>query len=99
MSWSANKYTHLMLHLPVADASGAYRAYSTELIRRIDFDDFYGTGYSFQEEMLYRCWRAGARIAEVPIVFEDRTMGASKINKLEILEGALVVARLFIRHP
>jgi dolichol-phosphate mannosyltransferase len=99
MSRWANLYTRFLLHMPVADASGAYRGYRTELLERVDFDAFYGTGYSFQEEMLYRAWRAGARITEVPIVFEDRTAGSSKISRRDIIEGALVVAKLAIWHP
>ena len=55
------------------------------------------SGYSFLEEMLVRVQRAGFRIAEVPIVFQDRTLGASKINRSEIYRAAWHVLVMALR--
>jgi hypothetical protein len=52
------------------------------------------TGYSFLGELLYRAYRCGARIAEYPIVFHDRTMGVSKLHRREIYLGAFNLLRL-----
>lgn len=80
MSGGINWYSRLLLRLPVRDCSGAFRCYRVTLLERIDFDRVYSKGYSFQEEFLYHCRCAGARIGETPIVFEDRKRGKSKIN-------------------
>jgi dolichol-phosphate mannosyltransferase len=44
-------------------------------------------GYSFQQEVLYRCRQAGCRIGETPIVFADRRAGASKVNAREAVRS------------
>jgi dolichol-phosphate mannosyltransferase len=48
-------------------------------------------GYSFQQEVLYRCRRAGARIGETPIVFADRRAGVSKVNTREAVRSMSVI--------
>jgi hypothetical protein len=57
-------------------------------LRAIDLDAITSTGYSFLVEMLYLLSRSGARVAEVPIIFTDRTMGKSKLGSREIYVGA-----------
>ena len=44
--------------------------------------------------MLYRCQRRGWRVSEVPILFENRRRGASKISKQEVLKAMQTVLRL-----
>jgi dolichol-phosphate mannosyltransferase len=56
--------------------------------------DLRSKGYSFQEEMLYRCRQAGATIAEVPIIFADREKGASKANVKEMARSLAVLLTL-----
>ncbi|HVM40816.1 MAG TPA: polyprenol monophosphomannose synthase [Acidimicrobiia bacterium] len=88
-----NRYTRFMLQLPGHDATTGYRALSADLLRRMDFDAVRADGYGFLIEMLYRFERIGAKGAEVPIVFRDRTRGASKMSSRIIVEAlALVTA-------
>ena len=85
MSWAINVYSRLLLGLRARDCSGAFRCYRVAKLRQINFDRIYSRGYSFQEEFLCHCRRAGCRIGETPIIFEDRQQGSSKINWREAL--------------
>ena len=94
MSSGINLYSRLLLRLPVRDTSGAFRCYRTAKIREIDLTQMLSRGYSFQEEFLYRCRQAGARMRETPIVFQDRESGSSKINAGEALAALVIILRL-----
>lgn len=80
MSGGVNLVCRVLMRFPSRDNSGGYRAYRVALLRRTDLDHLLSRGYSFQEEVLLRCYQAGARIGEAPIVFEDRRAGTSKVN-------------------
>lgn len=94
MSTGINTYARLLLRLPVHDTSGAFRCYRLERLRGFDFAQVRSRGYSFQEEMLLHCRRLGCRFHEVPIVFEDRRFGSSKINHHEALSALWIILRL-----
>lgn len=94
MSWGINTYSRVLLGLTVRDCSGAYRCYRVAKLREIDFDKIRAKGYAFQEEFLYRCARVGCRFAEIPIIFENRTVGESKINSKEVVRALRDIARL-----
>jgi dolichol-phosphate mannosyltransferase len=55
---------------------------------------FKSTSYSFLEELIYYCHKKGAKIAEVPIFFADRTSGKSKLRKMEIVKFPFTLIRL-----
>jgi dolichol-phosphate mannosyltransferase len=93
LSRGINFATRLLLGMPVRDASGACRAYRTEMLRRVDFTQLSATGYAYLEEILWRLSRLGARFAEVPIAFTDRRAGASKVHAGEALGKARVLVR------
>jgi dolichol-phosphate mannosyltransferase len=97
MSRATNALVRLMLGMPVRDASGNYRCYRVALLENANLDDFLSRGYSFQQEALYRCWLAGARLAETPIVFAERRSGHSKANLREIVRSLWALGRLFWR--
>ena len=67
------------------------------MLEAIDLDRVKSNGYSFQIEMNYRAWRAGFRLAEVPIVFTERTEGQSKMSKAIVREAASKVWELRLR--
>ncbi len=102
MSRSVNLYTRWLLGLKPKDCSGGYRCYRTSVLAKIDLAGIQSQGYSFQEEVLWRLARAGARCGETPIVFIDRRRGESKINSKEAYDAlriifALGMERLFHR--
>lgn len=94
MSKAINLYAKLWLGLTVRDVSGAYRLYAASALKRVDLDGIWSKGYSFQEEMLFWLRRASARFGEVPIVFEDRRYGQSKINAKEAVQALVILAVL-----
>jgi dolichol-phosphate mannosyltransferase len=82
------------LNLPAGDATAGFRGYRRAVLESIALNDIVSNGYSFLIEMLYRCQQQGWRVGEVPIVFENRQRGASKISKAEILRAMQTVLRL-----
>lgn len=94
LSRGANLFAHVGLRLHAGDTTAGFRAYRRAVLESIALDEIVSNGYSFLIEMLYRCQQQGWRIGEVPIVFENRQRGASKISKTEILRALQTVARL-----
>jgi dolichol-phosphate mannosyltransferase len=83
MSRGVNTVVRLLLRIPAHDTSGAYRCYKVSKLQETDLDHVISRGYSFQQEILYRCRKAGCRIGETPIIFENRRAGKSKVNPKE----------------
>jgi dolichol-phosphate mannosyltransferase len=98
MSWSVNVYARWLLGLKPKDCSGGYRCYRTSLLARLDFGTIRSRGYSFQEEVLWRLNRLGARIGETPITFVNRQHGASKIDSGEAWEAVRIILSLGSQH-
>lgn len=98
MSWAVNTYARGLLGLRPRDCSGAFRCFRVDVLRKLDFNSIQSRGYSFQEEILWLLKRAGARFAEIPIVFTDREKGKSKINSREALAALGIIFRLGIKN-
>ncbi|AHH97144.1 polyprenol monophosphomannose synthase [Kutzneria viridogrisea] len=90
----ANFYVNTILRLGVRDATAGFKAWRAETLRAIDLPSIRSNGYSFQVEMNHRVVREGLRIAEVPITFEERVEGASKMSLGVQLESALTPWKL-----
>ncbi|HUG19136.1 MAG TPA: polyprenol monophosphomannose synthase [Planctomycetaceae bacterium] len=95
MSWGINWYSRLLLGLPNKDNSGNFRCYRVSRLAELDLTRVRSSGYSFMEEILFRCRRLGCTFAETPIVFEDRQIGESKINLAEVIKAIWIILRLF----
>jgi dolichol-phosphate mannosyltransferase len=93
-SWGANAITRFMLGLHAHDTTAGFRCYRREVLENLDLDSIKSSGYSFLFEMLYNVERCGWKVGEVPIFFEDRRLGASKVSKSEISKALLAVFRL-----
>lgn len=87
-------YARIMLGLPVRDCTGGFKCFRSEALRRLNLDAIASNGYAFQVEVNYRCYEAGFRIREVPIVFPDRVAGQSKMSRRIIWEAATLVWKL-----
>jgi dolichol-phosphate mannosyltransferase len=94
LSWGANVYCRLLLWLPTRDCTSGYRCYTSDLLSHIGLDDLVSQGYSFQIEMVWRTRRLGYSVVEVPIRFEDRVAGASKVSRGEVRRALWTVLRL-----
>ncbi|MBL8809619.1 MAG: polyprenol monophosphomannose synthase [Planctomycetaceae bacterium] len=98
MSQMINVWAKLWLRLDSMDNSGSFRCYRVALLSRIDWAKTIATGYAFQEEVLYRCRKAGGRMTEVPFMFEDRRHGVTKINLRECYSAVWVIFRLGLQN-
>lgn len=96
MSRAINLYTRWLLWMSPRDCSGAFRCYRVALLRQIDLALLKSRGYAVQEELLFYLNRAGARIAETPICFEERRYGSSKISLAEGFNAAWIILRLAV---
>jgi dolichol-phosphate mannosyltransferase len=97
LSWGANVYCRALLGLRVRDATSGYRCYPRPVLEAIGLDHVVSQGYSFQIEMVYRCLRNGFPVREVPIHFEDRVAGKSKVSEGEVRKALLAVLWLRLR--
>ena len=80
MSYYASAYVRTVLRMKVYDTTAGFVCYSRKVLETIDFDRIKMHGYGFQIEMKYNAYKLGFRIAEVPIIFEDRKEGTSKMS-------------------
>lgn len=99
LSAFANFYARTLLRLPVRDCTAGFRGYRREVLETVEPFEIRASGYSFLEEMAWRVARCGFTISEIPIVFEQRRAGASKIDSSEIYLAALHVLTTALRPP
>jgi dolichol-phosphate mannosyltransferase len=97
MSRGVNLVVQFLMRIPAEDTSGGYRCYRVAKLRRANLENLLSRGYSFQQEMLYRCRKAGCRIGETPIIFENRRAGNSKVNPKEVLRSMAVILKIGLR--
>jgi len=97
ISRGASFYTSLFLHMGVSDPTGGFKCFRRLVLETIDLDQITSKGYAFQIETTYRAKRAGFRVVEVPITFEDRTRGRSKMSRAIVLEAVWRVPLLRFR--
>ncbi|MFZ9791264.1 MAG: polyprenol monophosphomannose synthase [Gemmataceae bacterium] len=94
ISKSVNALVRFLFWISVKDASGGFRCYRVAKLGQIDFSKMRSKGYSFQQEMLYRCILKGAKVGETPIIFENRRDGVSKVNWWEALRSISLLVYL-----
>lgn len=94
LSKGGSLYTRLITLMPVKDTTAGFMCYKREVLDAMNLDELHFLGYAFQIEMKYAAWKLGFKIVEVPIVFEDRKAGTSKMHKGIVKEGILGVLKL-----
>ncbi|HXV91127.1 MAG TPA: polyprenol monophosphomannose synthase [Gemmatimonadales bacterium] len=94
LSYFANVYARWVTGLRIWDLTGGFKCFRRQVLEAIDLSHVESNGYAFQIEMSVRAWRKGFRIAEIPIVFVDRTEGQSKMNRAIVREAIWMVPRL-----
>jgi dolichol-phosphate mannosyltransferase len=98
MSRGVNLYARCLLGLRTKDCSGSFRCYRVALLEKLDFASIVSRGYSFQEEILWRLKRLGAKFGEFPIVFVERQRGKSKIHSGEAYNALKILFALGIKN-
>ncbi len=94
LSYFANVYARWVTGLRIWDLTGGFKCYRRRVLEGIDLTQVRSNGYAFQIEMSVRAWRKGFKLAEIPIVFVDRTEGQSKMNRAIVREAVWMVPRL-----
>jgi dolichol-phosphate mannosyltransferase len=94
LSYFANMYARVITGLPVADATAGYKGFRRDVLQTIDLGRVESEGYAFQIEMSFRAWKKGFKLAEIPIVFVDRSLGESKMSKKIVREAVWKVWKL-----
>lgn len=94
ISKGGSLYTRLITWMPIKDPTAGFICYTAKVLNAINFDNINFVGYAFQIEMKYAAWKLGFTVKEVPIIFQDRTKGQSKMNKGILKEGIFGVLNL-----
>lgn len=94
LSRGGSFYARTILNVEIADLTGGFKCFRREVLETIDLGAINSTGYAFQIEMTYRALQKGFSVKELPIIFEDRRVGQSKMSRGIFLEAVLVVWKL-----
>ncbi len=94
LSKGGSLYTRMITWMRIKDPTAGFICYRKEVLETINLDEIHFTGYAFQIEMKFAAWKLGFKLVEVPIIFQDRTVGISKMNKGIVKEGILGVLKL-----
>lgn len=94
ISRGGNTYARTVLWLPFKDLTGGFKCFRRRVLEALDLDGIQQKGYGFQIELTYRAHKKGFRIAQVPIMFPDRTAGQSKMSGAIFREALLGVWKL-----
>lgn len=94
LSKAANFYARAITGLPMTDLTSGFKCYRRRVLESIRFDSVHSDGYAFQIEMHYKAWKNGFKLKEIPIIFEDRHAGTSKLSNNIIWEAVFVVWKL-----
>ncbi|MEI6050193.1 MAG: polyprenol monophosphomannose synthase [Bacteroidota bacterium] len=104
MSYIASIYVRVITGMKIMDTTAGFKCYKREVLENIKPDHLRSVGYGFQIEMKFTAWRLGYKIVEIPIIFTDRKLGASKMTGgifNEALWGVLrmKIRSLFTKYP
>ncbi len=91
VSRGGSLYSRIILGAPIKDFTGGFKCFKRKTLKNLNLDKIVSNGYSFQVELNYKVWLKGMKIKEIPIIFEDRTLGKSKMSKKIFLEAILKV--------
>lgn len=94
ISRGGSLYAKIILGLPQNDLTGGFKCFRREVLETIDVNQLRSTGYSFQIETTYKTYLNGFKIKEIPIIFEDRVLGQSKMSGNIFKEAILMVLQL-----
>ena len=98
LSKGAAVYVQWVTGMPFTDPTGGFKCYRRAVLETIDLKNIRSNGYSFQVEMTHTAWRCGFYIHEVPITFEERRSGASKMSGAIVKEALFMVWKLLLRN-
>lgn len=98
LSILANFYARTVLWLPVHDCTAGFKGYQRQVIERIIKERYYSNNYAFQCEILFYTKKHGFSLKEIPIVFQDRIRGVSKMTFANIIDGFQGILKVRLRN-
>jgi len=97
LSYVANWYIRAITRMPFTDCTSGFRGMRIEAVPALLSSGIKSTGYAFLVETLFGVWKRGMNVSEVPIVFVERAMGASKVSAGVFFESLATPVRLLFR--
>jgi dolichol-phosphate mannosyltransferase len=97
LSRGGSAYARILLGVPVRDLTGGFKCFHRRVLEAIDLEHVHADGYGFQIELTYKAVRAGFTVAEIPILFRERSVGKSKMTARIALEAVWKVPLLRFR--
>jgi dolichol-phosphate mannosyltransferase len=97
MSYFASIYVRIITGMKIMDTTAGFKCYKREVLQNINPDHIKSVGYGFQIEMKFTAWELGYKIVEIPIIFTDRKLGASKMTGGIFNEALWGVLRMKLR--
>lgn len=97
LSRGAGLYVQGITGMPFTDPTSGFKCFRRDVLAASSLDHIHSNGYSFQIEMTHRAWLAGFRVVEIPIVFEERRSGQSKMNAAIVREALWMVWKIWLR--
>jgi dolichol-phosphate mannosyltransferase len=94
LSRGGSLYARGVLGIGVRDLTGGFKCFRREVLESIDLSTVASTGYAFQIELTFRAVKRGFKVREIPILFEDRRVGMSKMSRRIFLEAVTMVVKL-----
>ena len=97
LSYSASLYCRFILGIKIKDFTGGFKCFNRKVLEAIDTNNIKSEGYSFQIEMNLKAYVKGFTVKEIPIIFNDRALGTSKMSKKVIFEAIYMVPLLRVK--
>ena len=97
LSYFANLYCRFLLGVRIKDFTGGFKCFNRKVLENINFSKVKSEGYSFQVEINMKVHSKGMSIKEIPIIFNDRACGTSKMSKKVIFEAIYMIPLLRIK--
>ena len=94
LSYLASIYIRIVTGLPIMDPTGGFKCFSRKALKALNLDNIIANGYIFQLELTYKIWSQGLSVKEVPIIFNERQEGVSKMGGGIIFEAFFAVLKL-----
>ncbi len=88
-----NSLIHLFTGTAITDSQSGYRAMKREVISG---QKLTSGEYEIESEMLVKTVKAGFRVAEVPITFEQRTYGRSGVDPM--VDGSKILLSIILAY-
>jgi dolichol-phosphate mannosyltransferase len=98
LSLGAARYVKWITRMPFSDPTGGFKAFRPEKLAALDLDQIHSDGYAFQIEVTHMAWSLGWDIREVPITFEERAAGVSKMSTRIVREAIWRVPWMALRR-